>query len=367
MRDDDFLPPNYLSYYRSREIDPVSADGRLLTASPLPLLAAHHYTTGGCYVLAGAMNHLTGLPIGVTANADDIPRHAFVVQGSDYIDASGRQQLAELMARDRMIQGLTIRQIVDMLLPHPNSSKIRADLSSGESKRYAVAAAEVVLAVCRPDTSVAHGRWSPHRLLLTRAAVRALPDEMRRTEWARLLVLYRLVHGLFLADLAVHVLVLGSHAAASLGSTYEGSRLVVVEFLAMFPQPPSLLLPTRARYFEQTPEGLLVARLTQVTELVHDDVLEDFRRRHRKAPREGEVALPRARAPACAWVADPDRLVLEPEAPRFAGGDLANPSAGLAPVPALDRAGRVVVRARDEQPAITQRGDRSPTVAALGS
>lgn len=145
--DDDLLPPEYLAYYRGLELADEAADGRLLADSPLPRLAAHHYTTGGCYILAGAMAGMTGLPIGVTIGSDDIPRHAFVVHGSDYIDAFGRQLLAELKRRDRVVEDLGIRQVADMLIAHSNGAKIRADLASDESKRYAVAAAGVVLAV----------------------------------------------------------------------------------------------------------------------------------------------------------------------------------------------------------------------------
>jgi len=147
MDDEDLLPPEYLAYYRELELADEAADGRPLAASPLPRLAAHHYTTGGCYSLAGAMASMTGLPIGVTVDPDNIPRHAFVVHGKDYIDAFGRQPLAELSARERIVEGLGIRQVADMLLAHDNGPKIRADLTSAESKQYAVAAAEVVLAV----------------------------------------------------------------------------------------------------------------------------------------------------------------------------------------------------------------------------
>jgi hypothetical protein len=149
MRDEDLLPSQYLDYYRGVEIGALAADGRPLAASSLPLLAAHHYTTGGCYILAGALASLTGLSIGITVDSNEIPRHAFVVQGGDYIDAFGRQRLAELSARELVIEGLAIRQVADMLLAHDNGRKIRADLASAESKRYAVAAAEVILAASR--------------------------------------------------------------------------------------------------------------------------------------------------------------------------------------------------------------------------
>lgn len=146
MGDEDLLPSEYLAYYRELPLADEAADGRLLAESPLPRLAAHHYTTGGCYILAGAMASMTGLPIGVTTRFDEIPRHAFVVHGNDYIDAFGRQLLAELKQRDHVVEDLDIRQVADMLAAHPNGAKIRADLASNESKRYAVAAAGVVLA-----------------------------------------------------------------------------------------------------------------------------------------------------------------------------------------------------------------------------
>jgi hypothetical protein len=145
MSDEDLLRPEYLDYYRRREVGPLSTDGRPLADSPLPRLAAHHYTTGGCYTLAGALAGLTGLRIGVTVDTTGLPLHAFVVHGSDYIDAFGRQPLSELSARERVVEGLNITQVADMLLAHENGGKLRADMRSIESKRYAVVAAEVIL------------------------------------------------------------------------------------------------------------------------------------------------------------------------------------------------------------------------------
>jgi hypothetical protein len=45
-----------------------------------------------------------------------------------------------------------------------------------------------------------------------------------------------------------------------------------------------LLLPTGLRRFEETPEGLLVAGLAEVAELVDDDILEDLRRGRGETP-----------------------------------------------------------------------------------
>jgi hypothetical protein len=57
-----------------------------------------------------------------------------------------------------------------------------------------------------------------------------------------------------------------------------GGDGVVVQFLAMLAQPTSLLLPAWSREVEQTPERFLVAWHAQVTELMHNDVLEDVAR-----------------------------------------------------------------------------------------
>jgi hypothetical protein len=117
-------------------------------------------------------------------------------------------------------------------------------------------------------------------------------------------------------------------------------KVVVVKLLSVLPQPARLLLPAWTDRSEQTPERLLVARLTNVAELVDDDVLQDLQRRRGEAPGEREVALARARAPAGPGVADADRAALKPETIDFTRDNLSDLSARLAPVPALDSAGR---------------------------
>ena len=142
------MPPEYVDFYRLLPLGPVSQDGRLFAASPLPRIAAHHYSTGGCFVLAGALEALTGLPLGATLDAEGLPRHAFLVHGPDFVDAFGRQQLAELRARPESVElreSLTLREIVDLLASHPNAGKIRGDLASEESRCYAIQAARLVL------------------------------------------------------------------------------------------------------------------------------------------------------------------------------------------------------------------------------
>ena len=52
-----------------------------------------------------------------------------------------------------------------------------------------------------------------------------------------------------------------------------------MELLAVLTQPSRVLLPAGARSLKETPEGLLVAGLAQVAELVDDDVLKNLRRR----------------------------------------------------------------------------------------
>src|SRR6266566_1272700 len=85
-------------------------------------------------------------------------------------------------------------------------------------------------------------------------------------------------------------------AVRSRQAAKRSDQVVVVKLLSVLPQPARLLLPAWTDRSEQTPERLLMARLTNVAELVDDDVLQDLRRRRGEAPGEREVALARARA-----------------------------------------------------------------------
>lgn len=82
----------------------------------------------------------------------------------------------------------------------------------------------------------------------------------------------------------------------------------------MIAQPIALLAPVRAVSLDERPESSRVVRDAQVTELVHDHVVEHFERREYQPPIEGERAAWRARAPESALPSDTDSAVLDPDA-----------------------------------------------------
>src|SRR5215208_5872465 len=87
---------------------------------------------------------------------------------------------------------------------------------------------------------------------------------------------------------------------------------------------------------DELPEGFRVVLLPQMAELVDHDVREHLGRRDDEAPREGERAAARARAPARPLVADSDRVVGETEARRLRLDGRTDPPPRLAAIPALE-------------------------------
>jgi hypothetical protein len=65
-------------------------------------------------------------------------------------------------------------------------------------------------------------------------------------------------------------------------------RSVVVKLLPVLAQPAQFTLPSRPHRPQQPPEGLLMARLAKVTQLVDDDVVQDVGGCEQQVPRERE-------------------------------------------------------------------------------
>ncbi len=82
----------------------------------------------------------------------------------------------------------------------------------------------------------------------------------------------------------------------------------------MDPEPLALLTPVRAMSLDELPEPSRVVRDAQVTELVHDHVVEHLERRECEPPVEGERAAWGARAPERALSSDPDPAELDADA-----------------------------------------------------
>ena len=79
----------------------------------------------------------------------------------------------------------------------------------------------------------------------------------------------------------------------------------------MVTQPIALLAPVRAMSLDERPEPSRVVRNAQVTELMHDHVVQHLKRREYEPPVEGERAAWRARAPQSALPSDTDSAVLD--------------------------------------------------------
>ena len=79
-------------------------------------------------------------------------------------------------------------------------------------------------------------------------------------------------------------------------------------------QPIALLAPVRAMSLYERPEPPRVVWNTQVTELMHDHVVEHLERREYEPPVEGERAAWRARAPESALPSDTYSAVLDADA-----------------------------------------------------
>ena len=82
----------------------------------------------------------------------------------------------------------------------------------------------------------------------------------------------------------------------------------------MVTQPIALLAPARAMLLDERPEPSRVVRNAQVTELVHDHVVQHLERREHEPPVEGKRPARRARAPESALPSDTDPAVLDTDA-----------------------------------------------------
>ncbi len=85
----------------------------------------------------------------------------------------------------------------------------------------------------------------------------------------------------------------------------------------MLTKPVALAAPVGAMSLDERPELPRVVRDAQVTELVHNHVVQDNVWREHEPPIEGERAARRARAPESALPADSDSAVHDTDALRL--------------------------------------------------
>ena len=83
----------------------------------------------------------------------------------------------------------------------------------------------------------------------------------------------------------------------------------------MLAQPVALVAPVRALPLDEGPEPPRMVRDLEVTELMHDHIVEYLERRQHKPPVERERAARRARAPERPLTANEDPLVSDRQPP----------------------------------------------------
>jgi hypothetical protein len=111
---EDVVPPQIVDALRADAPARHPVTGQVFAHSPLPPAAAYFYATSGCFLLAVKLAEISGLPLALDCDRDGRPKHAFVVDGLDYIDAFGRQPLAALRARGaRIVYSVTTQAMVE--------------------------------------------------------------------------------------------------------------------------------------------------------------------------------------------------------------------------------------------------------------
>ena len=109
-------------------------------------------------------------------------------------------------------------------------------------------------------------------------------------------------------------------------SNKRGLAVAVRDFKGFAPQPGARRFEVRTRASHQLPELRRVVHPLQVHQLVDHHVVADRVRHLHEAPVQADAALPRARAPPPALVADADARDLE----AVPGGELEEPRRQLA-------------------------------------
>lgn len=116
---------------------------QFVVPSPLPQLAATWYTSGGCWSLALALHEQTGKPIELYYFGGH-PKHAYVVDGDDALDARGRNPARRVRGGAEHLERIdTEEQLVARLeLDVPGIAEL---LTNSEVRAAAARAAHIIL------------------------------------------------------------------------------------------------------------------------------------------------------------------------------------------------------------------------------
>jgi hypothetical protein len=137
---EDMLPDDYLALYQDSPPPPVQVSG------PLPDLITHHYSSGGCWILAAALHQATNWPIELYFR-DGQPRHAYITDGVRAIDAIGARSVAAARAGAERQSQVDFAGLIALLATIPNGEIILRDLRRPKSQVAAEKTAAALLEV----------------------------------------------------------------------------------------------------------------------------------------------------------------------------------------------------------------------------
>jgi hypothetical protein len=134
---EEMLPSDYLAAYEASP-PPIPMAG------PLPGLVTHHYSSGGCFILAGALHQATGWPIEVYFR-DGQPRHAYIVDVDRALDVVGFRPLAAARAGAERVARVDLPGLVSLLRTVQNGDILVRDIRRPRSQVAAENAAAALL------------------------------------------------------------------------------------------------------------------------------------------------------------------------------------------------------------------------------
>lgn len=124
----EMLSADYLAAYQANPPPPVPFRG------PLPDLVTHHYSSGGCFVLAIALHLASGWPLEVHCRAG-VPRHAYVTDGQRALDVLGFRPIQAARAGADSSPRMEPNALVALLgRTSPNGKLIARDIHRRESR-----------------------------------------------------------------------------------------------------------------------------------------------------------------------------------------------------------------------------------------
>jgi hypothetical protein len=133
------IPADYLAAYEKEPPPPLE-----LVGGPLPDLVTHHYSSGGCFILAAALHQATDLPIELYYRQGE-PKHAYITDGLRALDVRGVLPVVAVRAGAEQIAQVTLGGLVAVLQTLPAAEHQLADLRRPRSQVAAERTADALL------------------------------------------------------------------------------------------------------------------------------------------------------------------------------------------------------------------------------